>query len=88
MPGQIRSPSAPGGVSNRLRLTPCITSTMSTPPTALHRFAISLENEIRVASSAFDAYLIISAVALVTRRRGTPSNGAYSSSCACCVRAS
>ena len=40
-----------------------MTSTTSTSPTAAHRSAISFENEIIVASSAFDAYLIISAVA-------------------------
>ena len=42
-----------------------MTSTMSMPPSAAPRFAISFENEISVASSALDAYLIISAVACV-----------------------
>ena len=40
------------------------------PPSAAPRLASSLENEIRLASSAFDAYLIISAVRGFVRMRG------------------
>ena len=42
--------------------------------TAAHRSAISFENEIIVASSAFEAYLIISAVACWCAALGTPAN--------------
>ena len=38
------------------------------PPIALHTLPISLENEIMVASTEFDVYLIISAVELLVTR--------------------
>ena len=49
------------------------------PPIRAPKLAISFENEISVASSALDAYLIISAVRVLVRRRGTVvGKGAYS----------
>ena len=51
--------------------TPLMTSTTSTSPTAAQRLPISFANEIIVASSAFDAYLIISAVRVLVSSRGT-----------------
>ena len=42
-------------------------------PSAAQRLEISLANEIAVASSAFDAYLIISAVVVFVRTRGSSS---------------
>ena len=58
------------------------------PPKVAHRFAISLENEIAVASRQFEAYLIISAVRGLVRTRSTPSNPAYASSRAARLRPS
>ena len=41
------------------------------PPIFAPRLAISFENEIKAASKALDAYLIISAVRVLVRKRGT-----------------
>ena len=46
------------------------------PPMADPRLAISLENEIAVASMALEAYLIISAVAALVSTIGTLPNPA------------
>ena len=50
--------------------SPRMTSTTSTSPTAAQRSANSFENEIIVASSALDAYLIISAVRVPVHEPG------------------
>ena len=54
-----------------------MTSAMSTPPSPSHSAANSLANEIIVASTELDAYLIISAVLQFVVSTGTPVNGAY-----------
>ena len=53
-----------------------MTSTTSMPPIAEPRLAISLANEIAVASIALEAYLIISAVGALVSTIGTPSKPA------------
>ena len=54
---------------------PRMTSTTSTSPTAAQRFPISLAKEMRVASRALDAYLIISAVACSRSRTAERRSG-------------
>ena len=73
IPAATRAPSARRGCSSRIRWTPRITSAASTPGTVAHRFAISFENEISVASSALELYLMNSAVALLVRTTGVPA---------------
>src|SRR5262249_9785495 len=62
--GQARLPSGKTRLRYLLKWRPFMTSTISTPPNLAHKLPSSLENEIIVAKSAFEAYLIISAVLL------------------------
>ena len=61
-----------------LRCTPRITSTVSMPPSAAPEIGqLVRERDQRRQQRVADAYLIISAVRVLVRRRGTSSNGSY-----------
>src|SRR5690349_9438165 len=73
----VRLPSGPGIQRYLLRWTARITSATSIPPNAEHRLANSFAKEMEAASSAFEAYLIISAVLGFVRITSMPEKAAY-----------